>query len=369
MRIIYDHQIFAAQQYGGISRYIAELANHFADEEKVDVRVLSPLYVNAYLAASSPGVRVVGLKVPMTKRTEHIYRMVNQTLAVPLMRLYKPDLVHETYYALKSAQPRGCKLVLTVHDMIHELFPADFSANDSTRRNKASAVTRADHIICISEHTRRDLIELLGVPREKTSVVHHGFALRATDARVELPVRRPFLLYVGARGGYKNFSCLLQAYAASGILMKNFDLLAFGGGPITAKEAKLVRQLCIPPENLRQVHGGDDVLEGLYRRAAAFVYPSLYEGFGIPPLEAMSFDCPVICSNASSIPEVVGNAAMLFDPRSVQALAQAIAAVLDDVEMRQILISRGRERVKLFSWERCAQQTMAIYEQVLSSRD
>ena len=367
MQIIFDHQIFSLQKYGGISRYFVELANHIADAKKAQVRVLSPVYFNAYLASSSPKVQVTGLKVPMIKFAELVYGAVNRALAGPLVHWFKPDLVHETYYASKPAKPQGYKRVLTVFDMIHELFPAEFSTNDRTPKDKASAVARADHIICISEHTRRDLIRILGVPHEKTSVIHLGFSLRPTGARVDLPVRRPFLLYVGARGGYKNFASLLRAYAASGRLMKDFDLLAFGGGPINAKEAELIRQLGIPPENVRQVQGGDDVLAGLYRRAAAFVYPSLYEGFGIPPLEAMSFDCPVVCSNASSIPEVVGNAAMLFDPLSAEALGQALAAVVDDAGLRQALIERGRERIKIFSWEQCAHQTMAVYEKVLSN--
>jgi glycosyltransferase involved in cell wall biosynthesis len=367
MQIIYDHQIFSLQKYGGISRYFVELANHIADTKKAQVRVLSPVYFNAYLASRSPGVQVTGLKVPMIKFAELIYGAGNQALADPLLPWFKPDLLHETYYTSKPAKPRGYKIVLTVHDMIHELFPEDFSANDSTRKDKASAVARADHVICVSEHTRRDLIKLLGVPHGKTSVVHHGFALKTQGAPDDVPVRRPYLLYVGARGGYKNFACLLQAYAASSALTASFDLVAFGGGPFTPKEAELARQLGIPPENLRQVKGGDDVLAGLYRRAAAFVYPSLYEGFGIPPLEAMSFDCPVVCSNASSIPEVVGNAAMLFDPLSAEALGQALAAVLNDVELRQSLVSKGRERIKNFSWAKCAQQTMTIYTQILSS--
>lgn len=367
MQIIYDHQIFSAQKYGGISRYFAELANHIADAEKAQVRVISPVYVNAYLASRSPKVQVAGFKMPAIRFTGRIYRAINRALAGPLLSWFKPDLVHETYYASRPAKPRGHKIVLTVYDMIHELFPAEFPANDSTPRNKAAAVARADHVICISENTRRDLIKLLGVPREKTSVVHLGVALQTGGARVDLPVRRPFLLYVGARGGYKNFACLLRAYAASDRLMKDFDLRAFGGGPINAKEAELIRQLRIPPANVRQVQGGDDVLEGLYRRAAAFVYPSLYEGFGIPPLEAMSFDCPVICSNASSIPEVVGDAAMLFDPLSAEALGQALAVVVDDAGLRQALIERGRERIKIFSWEQCAHQTMVVYERVLSN--
>ena len=367
MNIIYDHQIFTAQKYGGISRYFVELANHIADAKKAQVRVLSPVYVNAYLASRSPKVPVTGLKVPMINFAELVYGAVNRALESPLLHWFKPDLVHETYYASKPAKPKGHKCVLTVYDMIHELFPAEFPPNDRVLMDKASAVARADHIICFSEHTRRDLIRILGVPHEKTSVIHLGFSLRPTGARVDLPVRRPFLLYVGARGGYKNFASLLRAYAASGRLMKDFDLLAFGGSPINAKEAELIRQLGIPPENLRQLQGGDDVLEGLSRRAAAFVYPSLYEGFGIPPLEAMSYDCPVVCSNASSIPEVVGDAAMLFDPHSTEVLGQALSAVLNDDGLRQELIEKGRARTKEFSWAKCAQQTTAVYEQVLSS--
>ncbi len=367
MQIIYDHQIFLAQKYGGISRYFSELANHIANEKSAEVTIISPVYVNAYLASRSPKVQVAGFKMPAIRFTGRIYRAINRALEGPLVHWFKPDLVHETYYASAPAKPRRYKIVLTVHDMIHELFPEDFSTNDSTRNCKASAVARADHIICISEHTRRDLIRILGVPHEKTSVIHHGFSLRPTGARVDPPVRRPFLLYVGARGGYKNFASLLRAYAASGRLMKDFDLLAFGGGPINAKEAELIRQLGIAPENLRQLQGGDDVLEGLYRRAAAFVYPSLYEGFGIPPLEAMSYDCPVVCSNASSIPEVVGDAAMLFDPNSTEDFGQALSAVLNDDGLRQELIEKGRARTKEFSWAKCAQQTTAVYEQVLSS--
>ncbi len=366
MRIIYDHQVFSAQKYGGISRYFFELGNHLADAKKAQVRVLSPIYVNEYLRSRSPRVCVIGLKMPAIRYTARIYRAVNQALAGPLLLGFKPDLVHETYYASKPALAQGYKRVLTVYDMIHELFPAEFHPNDRVHIDKALAVARADHIICISEHTRRDLIRILGVPHEKTSVIHLGFSLRPTGAEVDPPVRRPFLLYVGARGSYKNFTCLLRAYAASDWLMKDFDLVAFGGGPINAKETELIRQLAIPPENVRLLQGGDDILAGLYLRAAAFVYPSLYEGFGIPPLEAMSFDCPVVCSNASSIPEVVGNAAMLFDPDSTEDLCQALAAVLNEAGRRKELIEKGRERIKKFSWAKCSQQTMAVYEQVLS---
>ncbi len=119
-------------------------------------------------------------------------------------------------------------------------------------------------------------------------------------------------------------------------------------------------------KRVHHVSGDDAVLAGYYRMASAFVYPSLYEGFGIPPLEAMSFDCPVVCSGVSSIPEVVGNAGEMFDPYDPDSIRMAIERVVSDDALRQTLIARGKERLKLFSWKRCAQETLDIYRRVLS---
>jgi glycosyltransferase involved in cell wall biosynthesis len=171
---------------------------------------------------------------------------------------------------------------------------------------------------------------------------------------------------VGGRAGYKNFEGLLKAYGARPDLQKNYDLIVFGGGTLTTQESELIKLLGIPVEKIRHVTGDDAVLGELYQHAAVFVYPSFYEGFGIPPLEAMSFDCPVVCSNASSIPEVVGDAAVMIDPASPDMIGWAIEAVLSDPVMRQSLIERGRERLKWFSWQACARQTVDVYRQVLS---
>lgn len=366
MKIAFDHQIFSMQEYGGISRYFVELANQLALMKETQVRVISPVYLNAYLASRSSEVQLMGIKVPVVKRTGRVYRAVNKALAKPLASLYCPDLVHETYYANQARTPKGCRLVLTVYDMIHERFPGNFPAHDTVAQDKLAAVRRADHVICISEHTRQDLISLHGVAKEKTSVIHLGFTLSHANAPVTPTRSRPFLLYVGSRAGYKNFSGLLEAYANSPDLLKTFQLIAFGGGVLTATELDLARRLGIPDGQLVQVPGGDEVLEGLYRHAAAFIYPSLYEGFGIPPLEAMNFDCPVVCSNTSSIPEVVGDAALMFDPTSSEQMGSAISAVVGDEPLRQSLIVRGRMRVKQFSWAQCAQQTMAVYQRVLA---
>lgn len=366
MRIAFDHQIFGWQEYGGISRYAFELAVGLSDSCRQEVAIMCPLYVNRYLEKLPPGVIVSGRRVPAFVKSGRIYRALNSILAKPGMKRFRPDIVHETYYSTRSSAPIESAVVLTVYDMIHERFPENFSAANPIRREKAAAVARADHVICISEQTRSDLIELLGVPEKKTSVVHLGFALtRKSDQISDNDVAtRPYLLYVGNRGGHKNFEGFLRAYAGSLQLSRNYELVCFGGGGFTSKEFEVIAGLGISKSRVRQISGDDGLLGQYYRHARAFIYPSLYEGFGIPPLEAMNFGCPVVCSNASSIPEVVGDAAQVFDPISIDSMRASIERVVDDEELRSELIRRGTKRLDMFSWRRCAEQTLDVYRMV-----
>jgi glycosyltransferase involved in cell wall biosynthesis len=368
MKIVFDHKIFSLQKYGGISRYIYELAQCLAIECSRDVAVVAPCYVNQYLKQAPKSLKVLGFPIKQVRRTGRIVHAINWVVAWPIIRYLQPDIVHETYYSASRISPKSAKVVLTVHDMIHERFSEQFPAFDSTIKEKAIAVARADHVICVSEQTRQDLIELLGVNPAKTSVVHHGFSLTsrpATQQKIDSPVR-PFLLYVGARYGYKNFVGLLQAYATSVILKRDFDLICFGGGAFENKETSMFEQLGLNSNAVRQISGSDTVLAEHYQAASAFVYPSFYEGFGMPPLEAMSFNCPVVCSNVSSIPEVVGNAGLMFNPNDTQSIKLAIEQVVSDREVREILVARGQERIKQFSWEKCAQETVNVYRKVLA---
>lgn len=366
MKIAYDHQIFGWQRFGGVSRYFFELANHLAGAEDgaVQCRIASPFHVNDYLRQAGPALQVMGVHAPAIRRTGRLYRMVNELLAPQFLRRWRPDILHETYYSRSTVAPKKTAVVVTVHDMIHELFPESFSRWDKTRKEKASAVRRADHVICVSENTRRDLVALLNVDPDKTSVVHHGYELLAGPTGLR-HFREPFLLYVGGRGGYKNFDLLLQAYARTPRLYENFCLLAFGGGPLTRHEKYRINELSKGRWTVRQVGGDDALLADLYESAVAFVYPSLYEGFGIPPLEAMSLGCPVVCSNTSSIPEVVGGAALQFDPCQVDSIADALEAVSFDGGLRERLRQRGYGRISTFSWSRCAQETLNVYRKLL----
>ena len=360
MRIGFDQQIFILQEYGGISRYVCSLASRLADIEDVEAKIFAPLYLNAYLEKLSKEM-VSGIKVPKIPRTGRAFQWASHWLAHAAIDRYAPQIVHETYYSPISVAPKGARTVLTVYDMIHERFPSLLPPHDKTSEWKRMAAKRVDHVICISESTRNDLLEFFDLPEEKVSVVYLGFDGLIPEIEKEGNHQKPYLLYVGQRGGYKNFEGFLTAYASSPWLRNNFDVVCFGGGVFTNAETRLFAELGLTDNRLIQMSGSDNKLANCYRGAALFVYPSLYEGFGIPPLEAMSLDCPVVCSDSSSIPEVVGNAAEYFDPKNRESMRTAMEKVLNSPTRRTELIECGHVRCTQFSWKRCADETLAIY--------
>lgn len=367
MKIAFDYQIFASQRFGGVSRYFFEIASHLSKcpDQIIECQVNSPLYINEYLRHARGKLNVRGVPVPGSRYVSRVYREISRLVSPISLRRWEPDIVHETYYAPKSVSPSKSRIVLTVYDMIHELYPEYFPERDRTAQFKKASVDRADRIICVSENTKTDLIRFLDVDSEKISVVHLGFALTSIGWDSP-PIRdRAFILYVGNRAGYKNFYGLLEAYASYTELRERYDLLAFGGGPFTRQEIAMIRELGLSLSQVHQIGGDDAVLGTFYRQAEMFVYPSLYEGFGIPPLEAMAFDCPVACSNTSSMPEVVGDGAIQFDPLDVSSIANALICLSSEPGLRQSLIERGRARVSRFSWERCASQTLDVYRSLL----
>lgn len=362
--IVYDHQVFLLQQFGGISRYFCELASRLSQNSAFDVSVIAPFHVNQHLK-STRGCKVIGNYFPYRFIGAKRIRRWGRNLAFRYFywSKNKTDIVHETYYSINpwgSAHYR----VVSVYDMAHELFAEDLRLDPNTTIAKRAAVSRADHVICISESTKQDLIRLFGVDERKTSVVHLGFTLN-TDETVrpaKLASEKPYLLYVGIRWGYKNFIQLCRAFSSSS-LKRSFDLVAFGGGAFSMDEVAELNKLGIT-NCVHQVGGDDGLLASYYQGATAFIYPSLYEGFGIPPLEAMNFGCPVVCSNTSSFPEVVGDAAVLFDPASEESMRVAIEDLLRSDGLRTEMIRRGYARVRHFSWAKCAAETAAIYRQI-----
>lgn len=365
MKIAYDHQIFSAHKFGGVSRYFVELIKHINQlkKKKKFIKIIAPVHQNFYLTKNIKNLYFKGIKLPNVKGSTKICNLINSFLSPFLLKFYEPDVIHKTYYGLENFNNTHTKKIITVYDMIHELFPKNFPNKDKTAEIKKIAVNKADHIICISKNTQKDLINILGVDIKKTSVVHLGLTLISQKKKYFNKNHKPFILYVGSRGGYKNFSRFIEAYANSNQVKKKFAVVVFGGGPFLLDEIKKINNLKV--SNIKQVSGDDDKLASYYQNASLFVYPSLYEGFGLPLLEAMNFGCPVACSNTSSIPEVVGNAAIFFDPYSVKSISKSIEAILLNNKMKKLLVARGFKRAKKFSWKKCAEKTYKVYEKIL----
>lgn len=379
MRLAYDHQIFCLQKAGGISRYFCKLLEHLNKLEQT-VGVFAPFYRNQYLR-QIPAHLVHGRTVAdYPKHCADLAVALNGFVARQRLKTWHPDLVHETYFSMLRSGPSRRPTVLTVFDMIGEL---GLEGNLPTQAqikatNKYAAVSRADHVVCISEHTRQDLIRLFDVRPEKISTIHlgcdqepAGLASQHIDqdtSSLRAPPSKPYLLYVGLRQGYKNFAGLLRSVASSRRLKNTFDLIAFGGEGFSQDEQTLISALKFAPEQVKQISGDDQALARLYQQAAAFVYPSLYEGFGLPPLEAMLYGCPVISSRTSSMPEVLGEAAQFFDPNSSESMADAIEQVVFLKERQQVLAAKGTLRVKAFTWRACAERHLALYQALAVTR-
>ncbi len=243
--------------------------------------------------------------------------------------------------------------------MTPELLPETFPLG-SPHMDKRAFVEEADLVLCISESTRTDLLSVYGAPRAPVLVtplgVAPGFALGVRPAK-DLPDR--YLLFVGNRSGYKDFSVLARAFAAAR-LPDEVTLVAVGGGPLDDDERELLAGLHLT-SRVRQVDLSDSDMPGAYADALGFVYPSRYEGFGLPTVEAMSVGCPTILARSSSHPEVGGDAALYFEPGDVDGLVAHLEVVTGDDDVREDLAVRGRARAAGFTWANTARVTAEAY--------
>lgn len=364
MNIIYDHQIFSKKEYGGIARYFYELSIHMIKMGN-NVKITAPIYVCKYLDKNKNYID--GIRINKFLGSGEIIKFFNNVILKSPFYSYDPvDIFHETYFSRINNCPKNTARVITIYDMIHEKYPKYFSRIDAAKTSKKFATKRADHIICISKYTKQDLIYHYGVSEEKISVVYVGYMKKKQVNKFcnKLSLSKPYFLYVGARTGYKNFERLLKSYVFSSKLKNEFCLVCFGGGSFSKKEKRLFSNYKLNDSDITYFSGSDTVLSNLYENAVALVYPSLYEGFGIPPLEAMSHGCPVICSNVSSIPEVVGQAAEFFIPSKTESIQSTLEQTLFDSQKLSLLKEKGYKRSKLFSWEKCAKQTFDVYQKI-----
>ena len=268
------------------------------------------------------------------------------------------DLIHHTYYDRKYLRRANFRVV-TVYDMIPELFPHLFPRGNP-HRDKREFVEAADLVLCISDATRKDMNEVYGTIQAPVVVTPLGVDPRfhASAGRCEkLPEH--YLLFVGDRAGYKDFWVLAEALAATA-LPREVTLVAVGGGPLRPAESARLQQLGLQ-RRVVQLPLTDGELAGAYAHALTFVFPSRYEGFGLPTLEAMASGCPTIVTSESSHPEVGGDAVRYFSAGEVGELAILLEQVAGDEALRADLTRRGVARAATFSWAETANRTARAY--------
>jgi glycosyltransferase involved in cell wall biosynthesis len=363
MRILYDHAIFARQTYGGFSRYFTEIIPRIARSPQARVNLFMGLHMSRYNLEDHKAdfEHFFGFRRPITRGTFRMTLGLNNWLFERFARKYPADIFHQTAY-LDLPVP-GAKRVVTLHDLTPEKFPHLFGVPDVILAKRREAVMQADGVICISQRTREDMLEIFGPPAGKVAVIYHANSLHFPPTEIS-QIDGPYLLFVGSRGGYKNFDTLLRAFGQHPRLNSALKLVTIGGAPFSPEEINLASKFGIT-DRLVRLTADDEKLASLYAHAAAFIYPSLYEGFGIPLLEAMYYGCPIIASNASCFPEIAGTAAMYFRPDSAEDLADKIQLVLQDEDKRNAMVSAGREREAEFSWDRSARETLELYSSVL----
>ncbi len=365
IKVLFDQQIFARQKYGGVSRYFVELFNAFNAGNDIEVNIPAVFSNNAYIK-NCDYVNNYQPSLNFNKKIkEKFFIKINNLIANKSIANQKFDIFHPTYYdSYFLKQINGKPFVLTVHDMIHEKFPQYF--HRKVIEWKHELVNEAYHIIAVSENTKKDIIVNYRIPEEKVTVVYHGNSIVSSQSKKPDYLPSRYILFVGARSHYKNFENFIKACA--GVIIDNPELsiLCIGGGDFSNFEQALFEKLKIT-KNTFQFQASDLELPAIYNNAELFVFPSIYEGFGIPLLEAFSNECPVACSDASCFPEIAQDAAVYFDPLEKESIKETIKKVIKNKDLKNDLIMKGKSRVLGFSWQKASDKTKNVYQNIVEN--
>ena len=357
----------------GIENYTYNLINKFAkisDKEKI-------FLINYEENNIFPNLNKIIIKNPLKNITKKSYYFWHLYLQFKLNKKdFKLDIIHSPENAALFIKLRHQKKIITVHDIIPYLFPESYTPITLLRYKLLFPRTlrTADKIIADSNSTKRDLMSYFNVPEEKIRVIllaadekfkplNNG---ETDEIRQKYNLDFPFIFYVGL-GLRKNIQTLIKAFHKLKKDPGTKQKLVIAGEKEGNYKAifETIDKLNLQKDVIFTGYVLDEDLSALYNAADLFVYPSLYEGFGLPPLEAMACGTPVITSNTSSLPEVVGDAGIMVDPYDVDRLADAMHKVLSNDGLREDMIKKGLERAEMFSWEKTARETLKVYEEVI----
>ncbi len=382
MKVLYDHQAFTIQHFGGVSKCFCELISHLP--ENVKYNISCAVSNNIHLNASNliPGLptsiidrNIFRAKYPF-KGSSFLYEKVNaifpslrtaenlnKRASIDALKSNEFDVFHPTamddyFIPYLSDKP----FVITIHDMMPELYPQYYGKNNYQVLFKKKYLNRASAIIAVSENTKKDIVELLDIPEDKIYVIPHGGPnVEILDGKPL--VENPYFLYVGTRNYYKNYTQTIKDFSLFAQKHKDVSLVCTGPD-FTKKELAEIENFGIAGRVVHK-HVNDEGLKNLYANAIAFIFPSLYEGFGLPILEAYAFGCPVLLNNKSCFPEIAGDAAIYFNSQPGSSdLLERLEIIYNNESVRCEIISKGYDRLSCFSWEKSAKLLATVYSEV-----
>ncbi|MBI9042010.1 glycosyltransferase family 1 protein [Lutibacter sp.] len=356
-KVLIDNQVYENQKFGGISRYFNELklGNDTIQEMELFVSDNSNKnQINKRIQRKLARVIFNQPQIKFGKNDFYISQIKN----------LQYNIFHPTYYDNYFLAHLKKPFVLTVHDMIHEKY-AEYFGNSFDSINKRRLCEKAAKIIAISNTTKKDLVDIFNIPKEKIEVIYHATnydSIAEDKPDIDFQGMR-YLLFTGNRSFYKNFLTFL--IAVSPILKQYKDLQLICTGPVfNSVEMRWIKDLGIGDKVKSFFCESDNELVYLYKNAECFVFPSLYEGFGFPILEAFACNCPLVSSNGGSLMEIAGDAAVYFDPKNIKEMRESIHDVITDFSLKKELIEAGKIRLKDFSWDKCRTETNLLYNKV-----
>jgi len=360
MKILYDHQAFG-QRVGGVSRSYTELIKHF--DAEIEWEIAIKYSQNTYLRDIRPDIRYPFGKIYIPFKRRFINKR-NFEFAIKSLANSTYDLFHATFDDSYFLPYVKTPFVITVHDLIPEYEPTKWP--DSWLKSRNKIFKSASHIIAVSENTKKELLFYYPeIPANRITVIYHAYSSSLDINRAIVRKFGNYILFVGGRQGYKNFNRFIEGVAP--ILIDNDQLkLVCTGSKFTKEEKEFLRKLGILNSVISNEFD-EFTLNSLYKNALLLVFPSILEGFGMPILEAWGNECPVVLSNTSCFPEIAADAAVYFNPLDINDIREVISNTLRDSKKKELIVNKGIERLKLFTWKSSATKLVQVYQNVLGT--
>jgi glycosyltransferase involved in cell wall biosynthesis len=362
MKVVYDNIIFSIQNAGGISLVWYELSQRLLKKKEIDFMVIENSRVNNNIFRK---ILNIGSDNIALRESDFILK---RYMPPPYLDINEPFIFHSSYY--RTSLQKNAINITTVHDFTYEHFVRGVPKYVNYLQ-KALAIKNSRGIICVSENTKNDLLHFFPkTDLKKVRVIYNGVSdhfkylddkkLQLTEQFSELSSLK-YLIFVGNRRRYKNFICAIETISR----LDGFSLVIAGGGKLTSEEERLLSRF-IRGRFFSYPFLNDNDLNILYNNATCLLYPSLYEGFGLPMIEAMKAGCPVLAASNSSIPEIAGQAALLVEEASPAEFSKKVI-LLENMEFREDVIKQGFIQANKYSWDRCATEVVQFYKEIYSS--